>query len=279
MNYRHSYHAGGACDVVKHTLLMGVLTAFQNKKKPFGVIDTHAGLGLYYLESIESSKTGEYEQGIKQLWKTEPTHPMLQTYLKIIQSFNIDGYLKYYPGSPLIIERFLHEGDRLTCAELHPEDGQVLKETFQHQKQVSVHVQDGYLAPKAFLPFAQKRGIVFIDPPFEEKNDFDRMIKSLKEGIKKSPQSTFMLWYPLKNVHQQEAFYNALIDMKLINALRAEFYFYKKLENGRLNGTGMVLVNLPWGLEEEIRSVFAELNAVLAFEPGATWAVESLSKN
>lgn len=279
MNYRHSYHAGGACDVVKHTLLMGVLNAFQDKKKPFGVIDTHAGSGLYYLESIESSKTGEYEQGIKQIWKTHPKHPMLQTYLKTIQSFNADGHLKYYPGSPLIIERFLGDGDRLTCAELHPEDGKILKETLSYQKQISVHIQDGYLAPKAFLPFAQKRGIIFMDPPFEEKNDFDRMIVSLKEGLKKAPQGVFMLWYPLKNVDQQETFYKALSDMKLPNVVKTEFYFYKRLESGRLNGTGMVCVNLPWGLEEEIRNVFAELNAVLAFEPGAKWAVESLSEN
>jgi 23S rRNA (adenine2030-N6)-methyltransferase len=279
MNYRHSYHAGGACDVVKHTLLVGVLSAFQNKKKPFGVIDTHAGSGLYYLESIESSKTGEYEQGIKQVWKNAPKHPMLQAYLKMIQSFNADGNLKYYPGSPLIIERFLGEGDRLTCAELHPEDGKVLKETLSYQKQVSVHIQNGYLAPKAFLPFAQKRGIVLMDPPFEEKNDFDRMIVSLKEGVKKTPQGTFMFWYPLKNEDQQATFYEALIDMNLPNIVKTEFYFYKRQETGRLNGTGMVLVNLPWGLEEEIRHVFSELNAVLAFESGAKWIVDSLSIN
>lgn len=278
MNYRHSYHAGGACDVVKHTLLIGVLNAFRHKNKPFGVIDTHAGAGLYYLESIESSKTCEYEQGIKQLWKVNPTHPMLQIYLKTIQSFNYDGYLKYYPGSPLIIERFLNESDRLICSELHPEDGKILKETFKHQKHVSIHLQDGYSALKAFLPFPQKRGIIFMDPPFEEKSDFDRMIKSLKEGLKKAPQGVFMFWYPLKNIDQQDVFYKQLIEMNLPNVVKTEFYFYKTLEGGRLNGTGMVIVNLPWGLEEDIRNVLAELNTVLAFEASAKWVVESLSE-
>lgn len=279
MNYRHSYHAGGACDVVKHALLVGVLKSFQEKQKPFGVLDTHAGTGLYYLESIESAKTSEYEQGIKQIWKKNPNHPILQAYLKTIQAFNSDGILKYYPGSPLVIDRFLGESDHLTCAELHPEDGKNLRDTLKHQKQISVHLQDGYLAPKAFLPFAQKRGVILMDPPFEEKSDFDRMVMALKEGLLKFPQGVFMLWYPLKNFDQEQRFYDQLKTMKLPNALKTEFYFYKTPEDGRLNGSGMVIVNLPWGLEEEIRTVFAELNNVLAFEPLALWNIESLSEN
>lgn len=279
MNYRHSYHAGGACDVVKHSLLVGVLKSFQDKNKPYGVLDTHAGTGLYYLDSEESAKTYEYEQGVKQIWKTKPSHPILQTYLKTIQAFNTDGILKYYPGSPLIVDRFLSDADQLICAELHPEDGKSLKNTLKHQKQISVHVQDGYLAPKAFLPFAQKRGIVLIDPPFEEKNDFDRMTDALKEGLVKFPQGVFMLWYPLKYFHQLKLFYETLTGLNISNILKTEFLFYRNFEDGRLNGSGMVIVNLPWGLEDEIRTVFAELNSTIAFEPSALWCVESLSND
>jgi 23S rRNA (adenine2030-N6)-methyltransferase len=154
-----------------------------------------------------------------------------------------------------------------------------LKDTLKHQKQISVHVQDGYLAPKAFLPFAQKRGLILMDPPFEEKSDFDRMIVALQEGLVKFPQGVFMLWYPLKNFEQQEKFYEKLLVMKLINAMKTEFYFYKTPEDGRLNGSGMVIINLPWGLENELRLVFEELISVLAFEPGALWSIESLSAN
>jgi 23S rRNA (adenine2030-N6)-methyltransferase len=164
------------------------------------------------------------------------------------------------------------------CAELHPEDGKHLKDTLKHQKQISVHLQDGYLAPKAFLPFAQKRGVVLMDPPFEEKSDFDRMVIALKEGLLKSPQAVFMLWYPLKNFDQQQGFYDQLVAMKLPNAIKTELYFYKTAEDGRLNGSGMVIVNLPWGLENELRSVFEELSSVLAFEPSASWSIESLSE-
>lgn len=276
MNYRHSYHAGNVCDVIKHNLLIGVLSKFQEKNKPFGVLDTHAGTGLYYLEGQEAAKTCEHEQGIKQIWKAHPKHLILKKYLKIIHSFNSDGILKYYPGSPLIIERFLKETDRLICAELHPQDGKDLKSTLKHQTKISVHVQDGYLAPKAFLPFSQKRGLILIDPPFEEKDEFSRMIAALQEGVSKFPQGVFMLWYPLKSVAAVQAFYQKLSELKLLRTVKTEFFFYKKWEDGRLNGSGMVFVNLPWGLEEDIKSVFVELNSILAFESFAPWVVEAL---
>lgn len=277
MNYRHSYHAGNACDVVKHTLLISVLNYFQEKQKPFGVLDTHAGVGLYYLESPEAAKTYEYEQGIKQIWKTSPANPILQNYLKIIRAFNSDGILKYYPGSPLIIDRFLQDSDHLICAELHPEDGKNLKNTLKHQKQISVHVQDGYLTPNAFLPFAQKRGLIIMDPPFEEKDDFDRMVKALKEGLAKFAQGVFMLWYPLKHPEQVEAFYKKLSAITSVSIIKTEFYFYKSFEDNRLNGSGMVFVNLPWGTQEQIQELFAELTKVLPFESDSRWKIESLS--
>lgn len=277
MNYRHSYHAGNACDVVKHTLLISVLSYFQEKQKPFGVLDTHAGTGLYYLESPEAAKTYEYEQGIKQVWKAKLAAPVLQTYLKTIRAFNSDGILKYYPGSPLIIDRFLKDSDHLICAELHPEDGKNLKNTLKHQKQISVHVQDGYLTPKAFLPFEQKRGLVIMDPPFEERDDFDRMVKALKEGINKFPQGVFMLWYPLKQQEQILSFYKKLSSLGLVSIIKTEFYFYKAFKDDRLNGSGMIFVNLPWGLEEGIRQLFEELAHILPFEAGSPWKVESLS--
>lgn len=277
MNYRHSYHAGNACEVVKHSLLIAVLQHFREKKKPFGVLDTHAGSGLYYLESSESAKTYEYEQGIKQLWKASPTNPILQAYLKTIQAFNSDGILKYYPGSPLIIDRFLEEEDRLICAELHPEDGKGLKNILKHQSRISVHLQDGYLTPKAFLPFVQKRGVVFIDPPFEEKNEFERMVRALREGLNKFPQGIFMLWYPLKNELHVQSFYDMLSELGVPSVIKTEFYFYRTVEEGRLNGSGMVFVNLPWGMRDKIEQVFAELNGILAFEAYSLWCIEEIT--
>jgi 23S rRNA (adenine2030-N6)-methyltransferase len=279
MNYRHSYHAGGACDVVKHILLIAILDHFQKKNKPFGVLDTHAGTGLYYLESQESAKTYEYEQGIKQIWKSNPSHSLLQLYLKTIQIFNSDNILKYYPGSPLIIDRFLSDTDQLICAELHPEDGKNLKNIVKHQKQISVHVQDGYLTTKAFLPFPQKRGIILIDPPFEEKNDFERMGKAVQEGLNKFPNGVFMLWYPLKYKKQIKTFYDQLAQFEISNITKTEFYFYKYFEEGRLNGSGMVFINLPWGMLEQIQSVFAELTQILAFELPSPWQATSLFKS
>lgn len=278
MNYRHSYHAGNACDVVKHALLVCVLMHFQQKHKPFGVLDTHAGTGLYYLEGAEASKTYEYEQGIKQIWKKNLNHPILKTYLKTIQAFNSDGILKYYPGSPLIIDRFLSETDHLICAELHPQEGKNLKNTLKYQKQISVHLQDGYLTPKAFLPFPQKRGLVLIDPPFEAKNDFKCIVDAVKDGLTKFPSGVFMLWYPIKQLKEIHAFYQALLNQGWKNMLKTEFNFYRTFEGGRLNGSGMVLINLPWGLQNQITAIFAELNTILPFEPLSEWTVEPLSK-
>lgn len=266
MNYRHSYHAGNACDVVKHVQLTAVLDAFYQKEKPFAVLDTHAGTGLYYLESSEAAKTYEYEQGIKQLWSRPLQSDILKSYIKVVTAFNSDGILKYYPGSPLIIDRFLRETDHLICSELHPEDGKNLKNTLKHQQQVSVHLQDGYLTPKALLPFAQKRGIVFIDPPFEKDNEFDSMIQATQDGLKKMPQVTFMLWYPIKDPELLPKFYEDLRALGIQDAIKSELYFYSTLEKDKLNGSGMVILNPPWGLEAPLKSALSELSSILAFE-------------
>lgn len=276
MNYRHSFHAGNACDVVKHSALVAMLMHFKNKDKPFGVLDTHAGTGLYYLESDQAAKTYEYEQGIKQIWLSEPQHPVLKTYLDVVRSYNSDNILKYYPGSPLIIERFLSEGSHLQCAELHPEDGKDLKQTLRNQSKISVHLQDGYLAPKAFLPFKQKRGFVFVDPPFEREDEFEAMVRAAKEGGQKFAQAVFMLWYPIKDRESVNSFYSALKALNLPNVLIAEFMLYNTQVPNRLNGSGMVIINSPWGMEQTLGEVFKELQPVISFEPKAQGHILSL---
>ncbi len=276
MNYRHSYHAGNVCDVVKHTILISVLDTFFSKKKPFGVLDTHAGTGLYYLEGTEAAKTYEYEQGVKQLWGTTPKNKLLEHYIKIISAFNSDGILKYYPGSPLIIDRFLRDTDQLICAELHPEDGKSLKNTLKHQKQVSVHLQDGYLTPNALLPFSQNRGVVFIDPPFETTDEFSNMCAAVTSGLKKMPQATFLLWYPIKEISDLNPFYSQLRKLTEAKILKSELYFYRQPEKNKLNGSGTVIINPPWEIKETLETGLSDLSKILAFEKGAPLIIESI---
>lgn len=278
MNYRHIYHAGNACDVVKHALLIAVLTYFRQKGKPFGALDTHAGTGLYSLESPEAIKTFEYEQGIKQVWKANCTHPIVQAYVKIVHQFNPDGNLRNYPGSPLFIEHFLQATDKLICAELHPEDGRRLKDTLKHDRHVTIHLQDGYRAPKALLPFPQHRGLVLIDPPFEQTNEFQHMLKSVSDGLAKAPQTVFMLWYPIKDPESVLPFYTDLISLGAPNTLCTEFYFYNRCETNRLNGTGIVIINAPWQIEQTAADIFKELHPILAFEPNAPWNIKFLKQ-
>ena len=205
MNYRHAYHAGNFADVVKHVVLSRIIEYLKRKDAPFRVIDTHAGIGLYDLSSDEAAKTGEWLDGIGRIagkaFSPEAT-ALLAPYLDAAGLNDGTGAIKSYPGSPLIARRLLRKQDRLFAIELHPEDAAELRQLFAGDIQTRVLELDGWLALGAQLPPKERRGLVLVDPPFEEPGEFDRMADALIKAHQRWPGGIYALWYPVKNMER-----------------------------------------------------------------------------
>src|ERR1700716_990486 len=202
MNYRHAFHAGGFADVIKHIVLVRILTYLQEKPAAFRVIDSHAGAGLYDLTSEEARRGGEWLTGIARVMQarfSETTLPLIKPYLDIIRAFNAQRDLKAYPGSPLIARALLRPQDRLTACEVEPKARKRLIEALRRDTQARVVDLDGWMALPAFVPPKERRGLVLIDPAFEQKDEFARLGSGFAEAFAKWPTGGYLLWYPVKS--------------------------------------------------------------------------------
>lgn len=277
MNYRHVFHAGNFADVVKHTILTRILTYLMRKDAPFRVIDTHAGVGLYDLKGAAAEKTGEWVDGIGRLIDqdfSEPAKQLLAPYLDAVRAQNPDGDLRFYPGSPLITRKMLRQQDRLMALELHPVDVEALRENFAGDFQVRVTHVDGWQALGTHLPPKEKRGLVLIDPPFEERNEFERMAQNLIKAHKRWPTGLYALWYPIKDVEDVDKFVAMLKASGIPKILKLELTIRQPSEPPRLHGTGMIVVNPPFVLEEEMRTVLPLLAEILSEEGRGRWSLD-----
>jgi len=267
MNYRHAFHAGNFADVVKHTILTRILTYLMKKDAAFRVIDTHAGIGLYDFSSNEAERTGEWQAGIGRLIHVKlpaPVAELLAPYLDAVRARNPNGKLRYYPGSPFITRHMLRSQDRLMALELHPGDAWALKKNFADDFQVRVTNLDGWAAMGTHLPPKEKRGLVLVDPPFEEKGEFGRMAQSLQKAHARWPGGIYAYWYPIKEPREVEAYIKALRATGIAKILRIELTIDAPTTPPRLHGTGMIVVNPPFVLEREMRTILPALANVLA---------------
>jgi len=280
MNYRHAFHAGNFADVVKHLILTRILAYLALKPAAYRVLDTHSGVGLYDLRGEKASKTGEWEEGIKRLFDRPlegEAGALAAPYLDIVRSFNPNGGLRYYPGSPFITRRMLREQDRLFALELHPRDVMALKENFAGDIQVRVTELDGWAALGTHLPPKEKRGLVLIDPPFEEPNEYPRMVSALEKAHKRFPNGVFALWYPIKDPRDAERFAADLKATGIPKILRTELTIRAASTPPRLHGTGMVIVNPPYTLEGELKVLFPALAGLLADEGRGRYRIDWLA--
>lgn len=256
MNYRHLFHAGNFADVFKHTVLILILEYLLDKEKPFCYLDTHAGIGCYDLTSAAAKKTKEAETGILALHAVgDPKPKVIEKYLEIINSFNENKQVIRYPGSPRIARAMLRPEDKMILTELHPTDAETLKAEFKYDKQVSVHLLDGYQALKAFLPPTPRRGLVLIDPPYEAPNEFDTLIKSLKMALNRWQTGIFAVWYPIKNRYLISEFERKLGRLPAKEILMTELSLYPDDSPLALNGSGLAIINPPWQLEKKLKEV------------------------
>lgn len=278
MNYRHVYHAGNFADVVKHVVLTRILEYLKRKPGAFRVIDTHAGVGLYDLSSEEAQKTGEWREGIGRLLSAklpEPVAALIEPYLEAVRAFNVGHPFRYYPGSPVLTKHLLRGPDRLTAIELHPADHFALKARFAGDWQVRVLELDGWLALGAHVPPKEKRGLVIVDPPFEKEGEFERLVEGLRKAHRRWPGGTYALWYPIKDFAAAERFREALRDSEIPKVLDVVLEIRLPSREPRLDGTGMIVVNPPFVLADEMAALLPALHDVLAEDgkayTGARW--------
>lgn len=257
MNYRHIYHAGNFADVFKHIVLMLCVEYLKEKDKPFFALDTHAGIGLYDLYSEAAQKTAESEAGIGSLWSSSRHPEAVTRYLALIRRFNrrSGGELRYYPGSPLIVREMLRPGDRLMANELHPEDNKTLQEALGTDHRLRVMQEDGYILLKSQLPPPERRGLVLVDPPFEVRDEFARMVQGLFDAHKRWAQGVYMFWYPIKDLAAVAQFHHDLAETGIPRIIAADFMLRRPSDPSVLNGSGLAIVNPPWTLQAQLQEI------------------------
>ncbi len=261
MNYRHAYHAGGIADLLKHAILMLLIERLKVKEKPWFLLDTHAGIGLYDLAGEEALKTGEAHPGIGRLAEVSSPGPILSSYLDVVRRFNSEPAIRFYPGSPAIASSLKRPEDRLVLCELHPDDYQTLRTTLPRTPNLAFHHGDGYAALKAFLPPPERRGLVLIDPPYEDREEFRHLIDGMTLAWKRWPTGQYALWYPIKDRAQIDRFHAELGVFGKV--LAVEFLPEAVDEPEKLNGSGLILINPPWQIEETIEALLGELKLAL----------------
>jgi len=266
MNYRHAYHAGNHGDVLKHAVLVEIVRRLHEKKTPVFVLDTHAGIGAYDLQGAEAGKTGEWQSGIGALMEADPL--ALADYLALVRAMNPEGGITAYPGSPAIAAALMRPDDRLVLSELHPEDARTLRRWAHGKPGVAVHQRDGYEALGAFLPPREGRGLVLVDPPFEAPNEFDRLAKAVVTAAGRWPGGRWMIWHPVKERAPVWRLEEALLAGGIENVLAAEL-IVQPVDGVSLAGSGVILINPPFGLDEWLSEMLPQVQAALAPEHGS----------
>jgi 23S rRNA (adenine2030-N6)-methyltransferase len=269
MNYRHAYHAGNFADCFKHALLTSLLDAIARKSSPYFVLDTHAGAGWYDLDADPSTRTTEAESGIGRLRRSQS--PALARYLGLVAEIG------FYPGSPALVRAMLREGDRLACCELHPADVTTLRRRFDRDSQVEVHNRSGWEALGALLPPKEKRGLVFIDPPFEAPHEFSTLAAGLERGHSRFRHGVFAAWYPIKGMGKVREFHAALFASGIRDIIVAELRLRDASNPDRLSGCGLAVINPPYLFADQASAICeAVLEGLGDSEAGAGTSVVRL---
>jgi 23S rRNA (adenine2030-N6)-methyltransferase len=273
MNYRHAYHAGNFADCMKHALLVMLLRAQMRKPAGLFILDSHAGAGRYDLAAAAAARTGEARDGILRLLAAPPL-PALADYLGLV------GQLGLYPGSPLIIQAVLRAEDRLSCCELHPEEYAALRRALGRDPRVAVHARDAWEALPALLPPARqmpRRGLVLIDPPFEQPDEFSRLAAKLRQAVTRFPGGVFAAWYPIKHRAPVRDFQDQIRALGLRDVIALELYLRPPLDAARLNGCGLLIIRPPYGSEAAAVPILHALEQGLGTRGESSYAVMRLA--
>ena len=289
-SYRHAFHAGNHADVLKHTVLIQILRYLNQKETPYMVIDTHAGAGVYALDSEYASKSAEYETGIARLWDRKDLPEAVADYVALVRSMNPNGHLRYYPGSPYCADREMRTQDRLRLFEMHPTEGKILEDNIRklekhaaaqgqsagRGKRILVQRSDGFLGLKALLPPPSRRGLILIDPPYEDKNDYRKVMEALSDALARFATGTYVVWYPVLNRSESRQLPDKLKQLPCKEWLDVTLSVSGPAPDGfGLRSSGMFVLNPPWTLEKILRDAMPWLVDVLGTDSAAGYTLET----
>ena len=276
LSYRHAFHAGNHADVLKHFIEVQLLRYLAQKDKPFWYIDTHAGAGCYALDSGYATQNAEYESGIVRLWDRDDLPAPLADYVALVKRINPDGQMKLYPGSPLVAQELLRDGDKMRLFELHPSDSEILQENFAgYGSQVLMQTADGFGALKALLPPPPRRALVLIDPPYEDKQDYQRVVSALGEGLKRFSSGVYAVWYPQLQRSDARQLPEQLKKLPVKSWLNVALSVQGLSEEGfGMHGSGMFVLNPPWNLHGVLTEVMPYLVKHLGQDAQASFTLE-----
>jgi 23S rRNA (adenine2030-N6)-methyltransferase len=275
--YRHLFHAGNFADVFKHALLARLLVALAGKDKPLCYVDTHAGLGVYDLAHEWAKKNAEFRDGIGRLWARDDAPALLGPYLDVVRAENRGTRLRFYPGSPRIAQRLLRPTDRLVLSELNRNDCSALAERSAADLRVTVHLMDGYQSLKAHLPPKERRGLVLVDSSFDRAREFKRLADALADALRRWATGVYAIWYPLMEPLAIRAFERDVVATGIRKVLQTELAVHPEGWAAGMRGSGMLVVNPPFGFEAEARTILEWLWRALAIDGagahGVRWLV------
>lgn len=276
LSYRHGFHAGNHADVLKHVVFVQLLQALTKKDKPLWVVDTHAGAGRYSLEHGYAARNAEYESGIARLWSRTDLPPALSAYVREVHAANPDGSLRTYPGSPQIALQATRDQDRLRLFERHTNESKALHENMAGAgRRVAIVVGDGFAGLKSVLPPPSRRGLVLIDPSYEEVSDYRAVLAAMREALQRFATGTYAVWYPQLTRRESEALPGQLRRLAGGDWLDVALGVRAPAADGfGLHGSGMFVFNPPWNLEKPLREAMPPLVAALGQDAGAAFRLE-----
>lgn len=278
LSYRHAFHAGNHADILKHYCLISVLEYFKLKDKAYCYIDTHAGAGLYSLNSKEAQKVGEYREGIKRILDKENLDTNLQTFREVVIA-SLPDTKNYYCGSPWLAQAVAREQDRLRLFELHPTDAELLRSNMRNIKlpnRAQVFCDDGFKGLLSMLPPPSRRAVVLIDPPYEVKHDYQQVVDTLKAAIKKFSNGCYMVWYPCLGSAESQKLPMKLQKLVPDNFVQAELHVKSPQPDGfGMHGSGMFIINPPYTLPQQLAEVLPALTQLLAQDNSAHFVLQS----
>lgn len=275
LSYQHGYHAGNFADVIKHVGLTRLLAYLTKKDKPLFYLETHSGRGLYDFHDKQSQKIGEYKQGVNVLWPHKKTlPPVFNKYIEAIDSLNPDNLLRYYPGSPALAIKGLRREDRLYCCELHPAEFDALNKMPHEFRRVHLEHVDGIASLKALLPPPENRGLIFIDPSYELKEEYRQIPMAIKQAYNRFSNGVYCLWYPIVSRHYCDKLLRAMGEIGAKESLKIEFMLDNSSKEGMV-GCGLYLINPPYTFAEEMKQALETLKTL--FNPkGSSYLIETI---
>lgn len=274
LSYRHAFHAGNHADVLKHFIEVQLLRYLAQKEKPYWYIDTHAGAGCYQLDSGYATQNAEYKSGIARLWARDDLPAALADYVAQVKHINPGGPLNLYPGSPLLARPLLRAQDKMRLFELHPADSALLQKNFSGRGTL-VQSADGFSALKALLPPPTRRALVLIDPPYEDKQDYQRVVSALNEGLKRFSSGVYAVWYPQLQRTDAQQLPEQLKKLPVKSWLNVALSVQGLSEDGfGMYGSGMFVLNPPWNLHAVLQEVMPYLLTHLGQDDAARYTLE-----